>query len=129
MNNLHHRASDILANWENAKTPFEKSVIHRDMLSVKADLEKQINDGNALAALKASNPQSAVGSWTGSPRFIFMVRANGPQAVAAVTLPDGRKVIPIQGQIPVPETLVEQMTALGWKRANDVTTPKSEGDQ
>lgn len=121
---LQHRAAAAMAAIDDAKTPFQKHAARQEGLSVKADLEKQIGDDRAMAAFKAAKPQNSSGVWSGAPRFIFMTRADGSKPTAAVSLPDGSKIIPIQGQIPVPENQVAAMTAQGWKRFNDVLNDK-----
>lgn len=126
MNNiLQHRANAAIASIDNARTPHEKAIAEREAFAVKADLEKQLGDDKALAVFKAGKPQSSAGVWSGSPRIIFMIRADGTKPAASVALPNGSSVVPIQGQIPVPENLVAAMISQGWKRSNDVITPLS----
>jgi hypothetical protein len=124
---LQHQAAVAMAAIDDAKTPLQKHVARQDALNVRSDLEKQLGDDKAMAAFKAAQPQSSVGVWKGGPRVIFMTRADGSKPTAAVALPDGTKVVPIQGQIPVPENQVEAMTARGWKRFNDVLTDQHTG--
>lgn len=120
MNILQHRAAEAMANIGNARTPHEKAAAHRKGLAIKADLEKWISDGHALKAFKGAQPKSVVGMYRGAPMVFFMVPAGGKTQPAAVTLPDGSKIIPIQNQIPVPENMVSAMIARGWVRMNDV---------
>ncbi len=121
MNILQHRANEAMAKISSARTPQERHEARQDGFAIKADLEKYLADENALKAFKAARPQSAVGMYKGAPRFFFMVPAGGKTQTAAVTLPDGTKIIPIQNQIPVPENMVT-MVARGWVRMNSVLT-------
>ena len=121
---LQHQARAAIAAIDAAKTPLQKHEARQQALNVRADLEKQLGDDKAVAAFKAAQPQNSGGMWKGVPRFIHMVRADGSKPTAAVAMPDGTKVVPIQGQIPVPENQVAAMTARGWKRANDVINDK-----
>jgi len=121
---LQHRANAAMAAIDAAKTPLQKHEARQEGLAVKADLEKQIASDAALAAFKNAKPENSGGMWNGAPRFIHMVRADGSKPTAAVALPDGTKVMPIQGQVPVPENQVAAMTTRGWKRANDVINDK-----
>lgn len=123
--NLQNRAAQAMADIDNARTPVQKHAARAEGMAVKADLEKQIADDAAMAAFKNAKPENSGGMWNGAPRFIFMVREDGSKPTAAVELPDGTKVMPIQGQVPVPENQVAAMTARGgWKRANDVINDK-----
>jgi hypothetical protein len=122
--NLQHRANAAMVAIDAATTPLQKHTARQEGLAVKADLEKQLGDDKAMAAFKNAKPENSGGMWNGAPRFIFMVRTDGSKPAAAVELPDGTKVMPIQGQIPVPENQVAAMTARGWKRANDVINDK-----
>lgn len=125
MNILQHRASEAMAKMSSARTPQERHDARQEGLAVRADLEKFISDDSAMKAFKAARPKSAVGMYKGGPRFVFMVPAGGKTQTAAVTLPDGSKVIPIQNQIPVPENMADAMVARGWIRMNDVLTDLS----
>jgi hypothetical protein len=122
MNVLQHRAYAAMEKINSARTPYEKHFAREEGLAVKADLEKFLADDQAMKAFKAARPKSAVGMYKGAPRFIFMVPAGGKTQTAPVTLPDGSKMVPIQNQIPVPETMVSAMQDRGWVRANDVIT-------
>jgi hypothetical protein len=125
LNVLQHRANQAMAKITSARTPQEKHDARQEGFAVKADLEKYLADENALKAFKAARPKSAVGMYKGAPRFVFMVPAGGKTQTAAVTLPDGSKIIPIQNQIPVPENMVDAMIARGWVRMNSVLTDLS----
>jgi hypothetical protein len=127
MNILQPRAAHAMAKIDSARTPHEKHIAREEGMRVKRDLEKQIGDDAAIAAFKNARPQNSRGMWNGAPRFIFMVRADGSKPTAAVALPDGTKVMPIQGQVPVPESQVPAMTARGWKRFNDVINDQHSG--
>jgi hypothetical protein len=115
-----------MAAIDEARTPAQKHAARQEGIAVHAELQKQQNDGKAMAVFRKAQPQNSYGAWSGSPRVIFMVRADASKPTAAVELPDGTKVMPIQGQIPVPENQVAAMTARGWKRANSVTTEVGE---
>jgi len=118
--NLQNRAAQAMAAIDAARTPMEKHAARQEGLAAHADLAKQVADDKAMAAFKNAKPENSGGMWNGAPRFIFMVRADGSKPTAAVELPDGNKVVPIQGQVPVPENQVAAMMARGWKRFNDV---------
>jgi hypothetical protein len=122
LNILQHRANDAMAKITSARTPQEKHDARQEGFAVKADLERWLGDDQALKAFKAARPQKSFGIYKGAPRFFFMVPAGGKTQTAAVTLPDGTKIIPIQNQIPVPENMVDAMIARGWVRMNDVLT-------
>jgi hypothetical protein len=125
LNVLQHRANEAMAKITSARTPQEKHDARQEGFAVKADLEKWLGDDQALKAFKSARPKSVVGMYKGAPRFIFMVPAGGKTQTAAVTLPDGSKIIPIQNQIPVPENMVDAMIARGWVRMNSVLTDLS----
>jgi hypothetical protein len=127
VNVLQHRAAQAMEKLANARSPVEKHEARQEALAIKLDLENFLAAENFKAAFKAAQPKSVVGMYKGQPRFFFMVRADGSKPVAAVALPDETMVKPIQGQIPVPETMVAAMVARGWKRANDVITPANIG--
>jgi hypothetical protein len=122
MNVLQHRANAAMEKIKSAGTPLEKHQAHEEGMAVKADLEKFLADENALKAFKSAQPRSVVAMFKGAPRYIFMVPAAGKTQTAAVTLPDGTKVVPVQNQISVPEKMIPAMIAKGWVRANDVIT-------
>jgi hypothetical protein len=124
---LQHQANAAMAAIDAAKTPMQKHQARQEGLAVKADLEREIGNEKALNAFKNAKPQNSGGMWNGVPRMIYMARADGSKPVAAVELPDGTKVLPIQGQIPVPENQVPAMTARGWKRFNDVINDQHTG--
>ncbi len=60
---LQHRANAAIAAIETARTPLEKHVARQEGLTVKADLEKQLGDDQALATFKAAPAQSMIGVW------------------------------------------------------------------
>jgi hypothetical protein len=122
LNILQHRAREAMEKISSARTPQEQHEARQEGLSVHADLAKFISDDQALKAFKTARPKSVVGMYKSAPRFFFMVPAGGKTQTAAVTLPDGSKIIPIQNQIPVPENMVDAMVARGWVRMNDVLT-------
>jgi hypothetical protein len=122
MNVLQHRAYAAIERITKARTAEEKQLARQDGLAVKSDLEKFLAEENALRAFKAARPRSAVGMYKDTTRFVFMVPASGKTQTAAVELPDGTKVVPVQNQIAVPSKMVNAMIAGGWVRANDVIT-------
>ena len=94
---LQHRAHAAKVAIETARTPMEKHFARQEGLSVKADLEKQINDDAALAAFRSAQPQSAFGVWKGAlvhDRPVFMVGPAGTKITGPITLPDGSKAEP-----------------------------------
>lgn len=116
-----------MADIDAARTPAQKHAARQEGLAVKADLEKQLSDNQALAAFKAAQPQNSLGVWKGEPvadHPIFMVGPAGTKITAPVALPDGTKAAPNpQYQIVVPARFVPAMLARGFIRANDVITP------
>jgi hypothetical protein len=120
MNTLQHRANAAIAAIDTARTAAQKHAAATEGRAVHADLEKHVADASAMAAFKNAKPENSGGMWNGVPRVIHMVRADGKTQTAMVMLPDGTKVMPIQNQIAVPETMAAQMTSRGWKRSNDV---------
>jgi hypothetical protein len=120
---LQHRANAAIAKIETARTPLEKHIARQDGLSIKADLEKQLGDDNALAAFKAAQPQSSVGVWKGNLVHDHPVFMTGPagKITGPIALPDGTRAAPNpQGQIVVPMAMVPAMIARGFVRANSV---------
>jgi hypothetical protein len=123
---LQHRANAAIAAIETARTPLEKHVARQEGLTVKADLEKQLGDDQALAAFKAAPAQSMIGVWkdtTVRDHPVFMTGSAGSKIAAPITLPDGTKAMwNPQYQIVVPAHLVPAMIARGFVRANSVMT-------
>jgi hypothetical protein len=121
LNILQHRANAAMDKISSARTPAEKYEARAEAFAIKADLEKFLNDDQALKAFKAAKPKNSFGVYgNGTGRVIFMVPANGKTQTAAVTLPDGTKIVPVQNQIPVPDNMVGEMVNRGWIRANSV---------
>jgi hypothetical protein len=126
LNILQHRANFALGKLASARTPLEKSNARAEAFAIKADLEKFLNDENALKAFKAAKPKSSFGVYgDGTGRVIFMVPSGNRTQTAAVELPDGTRIVPVQNQIPVPDNMVAAMTNRGWVRANSVITDLS----
>ena len=122
---LQHRAHEAVVKIETARTPLERHTARQEGLTVKADLEKQINCDAALAAFKSAQPQSMAGVWKGlvHDRPVFMTGPAGTRITGPITLPDGTKAEPNpQYQIVVPIPLVPAMIARGFVRANSVIT-------
>src|SRR5712664_5009902 len=123
---LQHRANAAMAKIETAQTPLQKHIARQEGFAVKAELEKQLGDDNALAAFKAAQPQSSVGVWKGDlvhDHPVFMTGPAGTKITGPIALPDGTRAAPNpQGQIVVPMAMVPAMIARGFVRANSVIT-------
>ena len=57
--NIQHRANAAMADIDAARTPAQKHAARQEGLAVKADLEKQLSDNQALAAFKAAQPHNS----------------------------------------------------------------------
>jgi hypothetical protein len=125
MNPLQHRANAAMAAIDTARTPAQKHAARQEGFAIKADLEKQLGDDNAMAAFKAAQPQNSIGMYNDPVRDhpLFLVGPGGQKITAAVTLPDGTKSTPNpQGQIVIPARLLPAMLARGFVQANSVIT-------
>lgn len=127
---LQHRANAAMAAIDQARTPAQKHAARQEGLSVKADLEKQIGDSNAMAAFKAAKLQSMTGVYTDNTVRDYPVFMTGPaetRITGPVKLPDGSLAAPNpQGQIVVPASMVPAMMGRGYFRANSVITALGE---
>jgi hypothetical protein len=123
VNILQHRANFALGKLASARTPAEKHEARAEAFEIKADLEKFLADDQALKALKAARPKSAVGMYKSDPvadHPVFMIGPLGTKITSPVKLPDGSMAAPNpQYQIVVPARFVPAMLARGFRRFND----------
>jgi hypothetical protein len=127
---IQHRANAAMAAIDEARTPAQKHAAATEARAVHADLEKHVADGNAMAAFKSAKPQSMAGVYkddTVRDHPVFMTGPAETRITGPVKLPDGTIAAPNpQGQIVVPASMVPQMMARGYFRANSVITALGE---